>query len=94
MSVNATAAPGGLREQRRAAGLSQQDLAQRAGCSISYVRVLEQGFAPDRSDVLPRILNALNNGETGTEPEANNGEDPADNRVFAKERDDGAHHGP
>lgn len=26
--------------------------------------------------------------------QANNGEDPADNRIFAKERDDGAHHGP
>lgn len=48
-----------LRAARRAAGLSQQELAQRAGCSIAYLRLLERGFAPDRSTVLPRIVHAL-----------------------------------
>lgn len=70
MSVDATAVVGGLREQRRAAGLSQQVLAEKAGCSVSYVRVLEQGFAPDRSEVLPRVLAVLSAGEVETEREA------------------------
>lgn len=50
---------GSLRAARRAAGLTQQTLAERAGCSISYVRLIEQGFAPTSSDVLPRIADAL-----------------------------------
>ena len=49
-------------------------------CSTGYVRLLESGFAPGRSDVLPRVIAALTTSEA-----------PADNRGLAKERDDGAH---
>jgi transcriptional regulator with XRE-family HTH domain len=49
----------GFREARLAANLSQQQIAIRACCSISYVRLLERGFQPTRSDVLPRVLAAL-----------------------------------
>jgi transcriptional regulator with XRE-family HTH domain len=40
-------------------GLTQQQLAAAADCSLSYVRLLESGFAPASSDVLPRIAAAL-----------------------------------
>ena len=59
-------ATGGLiREQRRAVGLRQEDLAQRAGCSTIYVRMIESGYAPRYSDVIPRIMQALNEVEPG-----------------------------
>ncbi len=74
MSANATDAPGGLRELRRTAALSQQQVAVRAECSIGYVRLLERGFEPRRSDVLPRVLAVLHNGA-----------DPAGHRVDAQE---------
>jgi transcriptional regulator with XRE-family HTH domain len=63
MSANATASIGYLREQRRAQGLSQQALAERAGCSVSYVRLLEAGYSPDVSAVLDRITAALTDEE-------------------------------
>jgi transcriptional regulator with XRE-family HTH domain len=59
MSTNASPAVGGLREQRKAARLSQQRLAEIAGCSISSVRLLENGYQPARGDVLNRVLAAL-----------------------------------
>ena len=49
----------GIREARRHAGLSQQQLAQAAGCSAGYIRLLERGFDPRFSDVVPRVLEAL-----------------------------------
>lgn len=59
MGANATDPVGAIRDQRRAAGMSQQRLAELAHCSVSYVRLLERGFAPASSDVLPRVLDAL-----------------------------------
>jgi transcriptional regulator with XRE-family HTH domain len=50
---------GDLRARRLAAGLSQQRLAELAGCSISFLGLLERGMTPKRSDVLPRIEKAL-----------------------------------
>ena len=63
LSAQLTATPG-LRELRRATGLSQQELAFRAHCSLPYVAMLERGFAPTHSNVLPRILTALENAAT------------------------------
>lgn len=44
---------------RRAAGLSQQALAERAKCSISSVVLFERGYAPPRSGTLARVLAVL-----------------------------------
>jgi transcriptional regulator with XRE-family HTH domain len=45
---------------RRAAGLSQQRLAELADCSLAAVALFERGYQPDTSAVLPRILAVLN----------------------------------
>ncbi len=63
-SVNATDRRGGLHERRKAAGLSQQRLAELAGCSLTFVRVLEAGYEPATSAVLPRILAVLDGSTT------------------------------
>lgn len=60
-----------LKALRRAAGMSQQRLAELAGCSVSMVRVLESGYEPERSDVLPRLVAAL--ATTREAPAANQG---------------------
>jgi ribosome-binding protein aMBF1 (putative translation factor) len=61
-----------LRERRTLAGLSQQTLAEKAACSLSMVRLLEQGLEPMRSDVLPRIeaILAQHNENDGAEATA------------------------
>jgi transcriptional regulator with XRE-family HTH domain len=61
VNANDTAPTGqSLRERRRAAGLSQQGLAELAHCSMDMVRRLEAGYRPTRrSAVLPRILRVL-----------------------------------
>ena len=46
---------------------SQEQLAQAAGCSTGYIRLLEKGFDPRFSDVMPRIHEVLN---TKSSPEA------------------------
>jgi transcriptional regulator with XRE-family HTH domain len=71
-SVNATDRRGGLHERRKAAGLSQQRLAELAGCSLTFVRVLEAGYEPATSAVLPRILAVLD-GSTTSNGTAGNG---------------------
>jgi transcriptional regulator with XRE-family HTH domain len=48
-----------LHELRKAAGLSQQALAERAKCSISTVALFERGYAPRRSATLKRVLAVL-----------------------------------
>ena len=63
ISAHATAGPGSIRDARKAAGLTQQQLAQRAGCSMAYVRVIEAGYTPAQSDVLPRVFAVLNEVE-------------------------------
>lgn len=52
-------APKGLASRRKAAGLSQQQLAHLAGCSIAMVSLLERGYSPDNSDVLQRLEAAI-----------------------------------
>ena len=49
-----------LREQRRAAGYSQEDLAERAGLSVGAIGSLEQGLrrAPHR-DTVKALADAL-----------------------------------
>ncbi len=59
-SPNGTTDPGGtIRAGRRRKGLTQDALADRAGCSVDYVRLLERGYVPRYSDVLPRVLAVL-----------------------------------
>ena len=61
VSANDTGQGDGVRDLRRAAGLSQQQLAGLADCSVSMVRLVESGYRPDgRSAVLERIVGALN----------------------------------
>lgn len=57
-----------LKALRRAAGLSQQRVAERAGCSLSMIRILESGYVPEHSDVLPRVLAALIDPSTTEAP--------------------------
>ncbi len=52
-----------LKERRTARNLSQEALARLSDCSTGYVRLLERGFQPARSDVLPRVLAALDQME-------------------------------
>lgn len=54
-----------LRERRRAAGLSRQQLAHEVGCSLSHLQMLESGYRPDTSAVLPRVLRALDRHDAG-----------------------------
>lgn len=51
--------------QRLELGLSRQQLASDAGCSMSYLALIEGGFTPRESDVLPRLERALNEVEPG-----------------------------
>jgi predicted transcriptional regulator len=58
-SNNGTASGGSIREARLALHLSQEDLARRADCSTVYVRMIEGGYTPTESSVIPRIMRAL-----------------------------------
>jgi transcriptional regulator with XRE-family HTH domain len=49
----------GVAEQRRARGLSQQELADLCGTTQSAIARLEAGGRPPRIDTLLRIANAL-----------------------------------
>lgn len=44
-----------LRERRKAAGLTQQRLADLASCSRSTLKLLEAGYAPSRSAARDRV---------------------------------------
>ena len=70
--------------RRHELGLTQQDVAVRAGCSVSYVRLLESGYLPEASEVLDRIGSVLGPAHDDA---------PADNGRVGKERDAGAHPG-
>jgi transcriptional regulator with XRE-family HTH domain len=63
---------GSLRALREARGLTQVDVARRAGCSVSYIRLLEAGGVPHKSRVLPDVLRVLvpkrSEGLAGNEP--------------------------
>ena len=54
----------GIRGRRLAVGLSQQALAEHAGCSIQAVRQYENGLHARNSMVLPKIERALSRAET------------------------------
>ena len=69
---------GGIRLRRTALGLSQEALARRAGCSTSMVKLLESGYQPSASDVLPRIVSILNdNGSAANAPVVKEGDTTA-----------------
>lgn len=48
-----------IRERRLAAGLSQEKLARSADCSISTIRLVEQGWTGASEAMLGRIARAL-----------------------------------
>jgi predicted transcriptional regulator len=48
-----------LKDQRRAAGLTRQQLATEVGCSIAFLAMVEDGYRPAQSAVLPRIVACL-----------------------------------
>jgi hypothetical protein len=45
--MTANANPGNMRQRRLAAGLTQEDVAREAHCSLAYVRLVERGYSPD-----------------------------------------------
>jgi transcriptional regulator with XRE-family HTH domain len=45
-----------LRDARRAAGLTQAELAERAGVSVTSISRIEQGYAPRRRSLVERIV--------------------------------------
>lgn len=63
ITANSSAASDDIRALRRAAGLTQQETAARAGCSVAAIALFESGYRPTRSDVLPRVLAALDQAE-------------------------------
>jgi predicted transcriptional regulator len=54
---------GGLRERRTSLGLTQQQLAHLASCSLAHLQLLERGYEPTRSDVRERVLAVLRDRE-------------------------------
>ena len=49
-----------LRAKRKAADMTQEQLAQKADCSLAYVRMLENGYEPKGpSEVRDRIVKVL-----------------------------------
>lgn len=66
---------GGLRERRLAVGLTQQQLAYLAGCSLTHLQLLERGYSPTRSRVRNRVLAALHKHEALADPERERGND-------------------
>ncbi len=52
-----------MRERRQGAGLTQIEVAARAGCALSTVFNLEAGIVPRRSRVVPAILAVLDQAE-------------------------------
>jgi len=60
---------GALRERRLAAGLTQQQLASLAGCSLTHLQLLERGYSPTRSAVRARVLAALHEHDGTCQPE-------------------------
>lgn len=78
--TTSTTAGGSVRELRRAAGLTQQELARRASCSVSYVQLLDAGYRPNDGPKLRAVLAILGNDE----PAQGGGADgPAPDRIAA-----------
>jgi predicted transcriptional regulator len=85
MSTNAPSCGGGIRERRRQAAVSQQQLAQLADSSLSMIRLLERGYQPSKSVIQERVLRVLDT----LNPEKNGG--PAANGAPVKVSDGPAH---
>lgn len=61
-AMNAKATPpvgGTVRELRLAAGLTQEQLARVAGCSLSYIRLVEGGYRPSSAASSPKLRRLL-----------------------------------
>lgn len=70
MPATSTSSTGSIREQRLATGLTQTELAARAGCSVAYVRQLEAGCLPRHSRVLPDVMAALDDERAAVQGDA------------------------
>lgn len=70
MTSNHKRGSGALRARREAAGLSQQRLAELAGCSIATIGLYEGGYSPARSTVLERVLAVLDDERPVSQPGA------------------------
>lgn len=76
MASTTTTRSGSIGRLRRELGLRQVDLARLSGCSLSYIGQLEAGFVPQRSEVIQRVLDVLD--------QAHHDESAATNRASAK----------
>lgn len=82
MEITVTPEGVDIRERRLELALSQERLAREADCSTAMVKLLERGFTPTRSEVLPRILKALNDhAPAGSERVEKEGGRDADARL-------------
>jgi transcriptional regulator with XRE-family HTH domain len=63
--------------------MTQEDVARRAGCSVSYVRLLEGGYLPASGAKLDAVRNAI----TGRGRTVRQDDDPAGGGVAERERD-------
>lgn len=48
-----------LKAARKRAGLTQQQVAHEANCSIAFLQLLERGYQPSQSDARPRVERTL-----------------------------------
>ena len=82
----------GIRARRKALGLTQRDLAAKAGCSLSYLTNMEAGCVPVRSNVAPRVLGVLKGLEHERQtPESSEGSESSG--AFAKTPEVDGRHG-
>jgi predicted transcriptional regulator len=54
-----------FRERRIRTGLTRGELAGLAGCSPSYVQMLDEGYVPRRGSKVAAVVKALNDHEIG-----------------------------
>jgi|tagenome__1003787_1003787.scaffolds.fasta_scaffold18118626_1 predicted transcriptional regulator len=59
-----------IRRRRENLRISRQALAVRAACSMPYLATIESGATPGRSEVMPRLLAALDELEAEREAAA------------------------
>lgn len=60
--------PKSIRSRRERLGLTQQELARQAKCSLSLVRMFDGGYAPATSPALKRVLDVLDKAEAVAAP--------------------------
>lgn len=56
-----------MRLARLRAGLTQEELARQAGCSLNYVRLFETGYRPKRAEQSAKFQNILQVLEINTD---------------------------